>query len=169
MIRAAEFARHDPFFLKFDVRKYFDSIPHDRLIGRLHRLFKDRPLLELLGRIIRAHGDEEGRGLPIGSLTSQHFANHYLGSLDRLVKEGLRIRGYVRYMDDALIWGSSAGELKTVLDEVEGHLRDRLGLTLKPTPYINRVGHGVAFLGARVYPGPADAQPVALGSDSAGG
>lgn len=73
--RARQFARRFPFFLKLYIRKYFDSVPHDRLLDLLARRFKHRPLLELFGRIVRAFRGGMGRGLPIGSLTSQHFAN----------------------------------------------------------------------------------------------
>jgi retron-type reverse transcriptase len=151
--RARQFARRFPFFLKLDVRKYFDSVPHDRLRELLARRFKDPRLLELLGRIIGSFRGGLGRGLPIGSLTSQHLANFYLGWFDRFVKEGLRLRGYVRYMDDMALWADSKGELREALVAAEVFLREELGLTLKPTPYLNRTGHGMDFLGCRLYPG----------------
>ena len=103
--RARHFARRYPWFLKLDIRKYFNSIDHEVLLGRLARKFKDRRLLDLFGRIIASYEVAPGRGVPIGSLTSQHFANFYLGGLDRFVKEGLRAGGYVRYMDDFVVWG----------------------------------------------------------------
>ena len=105
--RAQHFARRNPFFLNMDIRKYFDSIPHQRLYEKLCRLFKDSALLELFRQILDSHSSSQ-RGLPIGSLTSQHFANFYLGHLDRFVKEHLRVRGYVRYMDDFVIWDHCA-------------------------------------------------------------
>ena len=89
------------------MRRYFDSIPHDELIDRLRRRFKDQRLLALFERILRSYAKTPGCGLPIGSLTSQHFANFYLGWFDRFVKESLRIRGYVRYMDDCILWSST--------------------------------------------------------------
>ena len=87
--RAHEFSRKFEWFLKLDVRKYFDSVSHEKLINLLAMRFKDRRLLELLNRIIRAYRGDLGIGLPIGSLTSQHFANFYLGWLDRFAKETL--------------------------------------------------------------------------------
>ncbi|MFI5386959.1 MAG: RNA-directed DNA polymerase [Fimbriimonadales bacterium] len=75
------------FFLKLDIRKYFDSIAQAVLRERLERRFKDRRLLDVFGRIIAGYQTAPGRGVPIGSLTSQHFANFYLGWLDRFVKE----------------------------------------------------------------------------------
>jgi hypothetical protein len=84
------------------------SISHDVLLARLRRLFKDDRLLSLLDRIVFSFQPDAGHGLPIGSLTSQHFANFYLGWFDRFVKEKLRVKGFVRYMDDMIVWGQSA-------------------------------------------------------------
>lgn len=85
--RARRFTRDAAWFLKLDVRKYFDSVSHGNLVDFLRRRFKDRRLLELLTRIITSYRGGVGIGLPIGSLTSQHFANFYLGWMDRFVKE----------------------------------------------------------------------------------
>jgi RNA-directed DNA polymerase len=93
ILRAQHFTRDNGWFLKLDARKYFDSVPHAKLLVFLERRFKDRRLLELLHRIVAAYRGELGIGLPIGSLTSQHFANFYLGWLDRYVKENLRLGG----------------------------------------------------------------------------
>ena len=106
--RAQQFARRFPFFLKIDVRKYFDSISHEILLSRLDLLFKDRRLLDLFERIVHSFRGNLGRGLPIGSLTSQHLANFYLGWFDRYAKETLRLKGYVRYMDDMALWADSS-------------------------------------------------------------
>ena len=103
VLRAAGFARRFPWRLHLDVRQYFDSIPHDTLLACLRQRLKDRQLLELFQGIIAGFRGAAGRGLPIGSLMSQHFANLYLGWLDRFVKESLRIPGYVRYMDDFVV------------------------------------------------------------------
>ena len=149
--RAHQFSQRWPAHLKMDIRKYFDSIPHDRLLARLERLFKDPRLLQLFRRIVRAFRDGSGQGLPIGSLTSQHFANFYLGWFDRFVKERLRISGYVRYMDDLVVWGRSTTELRSVRDDCLAFLADELGLTAKP-PFINRSSVGLPFLGCRVLP-----------------
>jgi len=150
--RALSFARRHAFFLKLDIRKYFDSVPHDRLLARLQRLFKDQRLLQLFARIIGSFRGEAGRGLPIGSLTSQHFANFYLGWFDRQAKDHWRIPGYVRYMDDMLLCSDSKQQLMTCLQDGRDFLREQLRLELKPTPYVNRTAHGVDFLGCRVSP-----------------
>jgi hypothetical protein len=150
--RARHFAQRYPWFLKLDIRKYFDSIRHDTLLGLLERKFKDRRLLDLFGRIIDSYEVAPGRGVPIGSLTSQHFANFYLGRLDRFVKEGLRAGGYVRYMDDFVVWGEDRARLAVVRDRAGEFVGRELSLALKPHPYINRCERGMDFLGCRVHP-----------------
>jgi RNA-directed DNA polymerase len=150
--RARHFARRHPWFLKLDIRKYFDSIDHEVLLGLLARKFKDRRLLDLFGRTVDSYEVAPGRGVPIGSLTSQHFANFYLGWLDRFVKEDLRAGGYVRYMDDFVVWGENRTWLSIVRHRVAEFLERELSLGLKPEPYINRCRIGMDFLGNRVYP-----------------
>jgi hypothetical protein len=152
LARAQRFARQFPVFLKLDIRKYFDSIDHATLGRMLERRFKDQRLLRLFHRIIDGYAVAPGKGVPIGSLTSQHFANFYLGWFDRFVKERLRIPGYVRYMDDMALWSESADELKSALSAVRQFLGDELQLELKPVPYLNRSARGMDLLGCRMFP-----------------
>jgi RNA-directed DNA polymerase len=151
LARAQQFARRYRFFLKLDIRRYFDSIPHQELLGRLDRRFKDQALLELVTRVIGSFRGVLGRGIPIGSLTSQHFANFYLGWFDRFAKEALRMRGYVRYMDDMALWSDDRAALQKVLIVGRDFLRHELDLDLKDHPYANRTEHGTDFLGCRVF------------------
>jgi hypothetical protein len=151
LARAGQFAGRFPFFLKLDIRKYFDSVPHEQLLERLARRFKDRQLLALLGRIVRSFRGSLGRGIPIGSLTSQHLANFYLGWFDRFAKESLRVKGYIRYMDDMALWAETKATLEEALSAGEAFLRDELRLELKATPYLNRTEHGMDYLGCRVF------------------
>ncbi len=152
LLRRQQFARRHPYFLKFDIRKYFDSVDHGVLKMKLARHFKDHALLRLFGRIIDSYAVSPGRGVPIGSLTSQHFANFYLGSCDRFVKQTLRSPAYVRYMDDMLLWESSTAALKSNMASIREFLGEELKLQVKPQPYINRTARGVDFLACRVYP-----------------
>ena len=101
--RACAQAGRFAWFAQIDIRAYFASIGHERLLALLQRRFRDRDLLALLRRIVGAHQPTAGCGLPIGTLTSQYFANFYLNGLDRLLLEHMRVRGYVRYLDDA-VW-----------------------------------------------------------------
>lgn len=149
--RAQRLSRNAACSLKLDVRKFFDSVPHARLIVFLERRIKDRRLLELLSRIIAAYRGELGVGLPIGSLTSQHFANFYLGWLDRFVKESLGVRGYVRYMDDMILWHADLGQLRAMHQQCNNFARESLGLEFKPSD-AQRPSAGIEFLGCRVWP-----------------
>jgi RNA-directed DNA polymerase len=149
--RAAGFQRQYPYYLKMDIRKYFDSIDHSVLLGQLHRRFKDAALLRLFERIIGTYHTQSGKGVPIGNLTSQYFANHYMAFTDRFVKEELRMSAYVRYMDDFVIWHQDLAVLQQVLQQMEGFLSERLALSLK-TGYTNKTAHGLPFLGFRLFP-----------------
>ncbi|MDE6879274.1 MAG: RNA-directed DNA polymerase [Odoribacter sp.] len=136
---------------KFDFRKYFDTIDHAILKVKLRRIFKDSRLLGLFDRIIDSYSRAEGKGLPIGNLTSQYFANYYLSSLDHYVKEELRVKEYVRYMDDFLIFASTREELEHCVGKVRCYASSELDLTLKPVVY-SISNDGVSFLGYTVYP-----------------
>jgi retron-type reverse transcriptase len=154
--RARHFTRRFRYFLKCDIQKYFDSIDHSVLRKIILGKIKDRQLLALLEKII-AHelpGSASGRGLPIGNLTSQHFANLYLSGLDHHLKETLRVPGYVRYMDDFICFSDEKGSLQAILREIRLYLKEQLGLVLKEKVVkIAPVSEGVPFLGCRVFRG----------------
>ncbi len=164
VLRAQAFARQFPWHLKLDVRKYFDSVRHETLMRLLERRFKDKDVLQLLRTVLETYSTEPGRGLPIGNLLSQHLANFYLGHLDHWVKETLGVRGYVRYMDDFVLWADGKAALKTRLAAVRDFLGAELGLGLKDNVQLNRCGRGVPFLGYRVFPGRLALGPRARGS-----
>jgi len=149
--RARCFTRRYRWFLKLDVRKYFDSIDHQVLKRLLGRLFKDREVLDLFDRIIESYAVSEGRGVPIGNLTSQYFANHFLGTVDHLVKECLRTAGYVRYMDDMVLWHNDRQTLLKAGRSIRMFITEHLQMDLKPD-CMNDGGHGLPFLGYLVFP-----------------
>lgn len=151
--RASAHAGRWSWFGQIDVRSYFASIHHAILLGQLARKFKDQDLLALLARIIAAHEDSPGRGLPIGTLTSQHFANFYLSGLDRRLLEGSPAAGFVRYMDDLVWWADSRASVRAALDIVRGCLNDELHLQVKEPVRIGRSRDGLSFCGFRVLPG----------------
>ena len=161
--RAQSFARKYGWFLKCDVRKFFDSIPHEGVEGMLERKIKDRRAAAWLMKIVDTYETTPGRGLPIGNLTSQHLANLYLDRLDRLfaAAPGPR-RGYVRYMDDFACWSDDKAFLLKMRDAAADFLRRELGLELKEAPFVNRSAHGMDFLGMRVYPGRVRAARASL-------
>lgn len=137
-------------YLKMDVRKYFDSVDHSILLDQCNRLFKDRHVLALIAAIVESYEVSPGKGLPIGNLSSQYFANHYLSPLDRYIKENIRARFLVRYMDDLLIWNSSREVLKANRQLIEEYAGEKLGLRFK-IAQVNRQNVGIPFLGYRVF------------------
>lgn len=149
--RAQVFARRYEWFLKLDVRRFFDSVVHTTLLEMLEYVFKDRRVLILFKRILLGYSTQPGRGLPIGSLASQFFANHYLSNLDRMIKQNLKISGYLRYMDDFILWGNNREQLYYARERVEERLQV-LGLKLKTVNHPQRVRKGVPFLGHVVHP-----------------
>jgi retron-type reverse transcriptase len=154
--RAQEILRLFRYYLKLDVRKFFDSVDHGVLKRLLGRRIKDADFLRLLGAIIdqQVPWTEAGKGIPIGNLTSQHFANLYLDPLDHFVKETLRVKGCVRYMDDVVLFADEKGFLWDALAQVERFLRERLLLSVKEgSSVLAPAGEGLSFLGLRIFPG----------------
>ncbi len=149
---AAHWTSRQTWYLKLDVRHYFETIPRRLLFRKVERLFGEVEMLLLWWQLIDSHRPGEPNGLPIGALTSQHLANFYLGFLDRFIKETLRVRGYVRYMDDMLLWSDDKTALLRQRDEVMRFVDAELSLTLKP-PVLNRTRDGLDFLGFRFHPG----------------
>ncbi len=149
--RAEHHARRNAWFLKLDVRKYFDSIPHDRLLAALERRFRNAGVCRLWRTLVEGYEAAPGRGIPIGSLTSQMIGNFYLMPVDRLCLEGVGASGYVRYMDDMALWGER-GALVRAKDAVATEL-GCLGLELKGNWHVQPTGRGMEFLGLRVHPG----------------
>ena len=154
--RAWTYAARYPFFLKLDVRSFFDSIDHDILLGRLLLpMFREREVRQLLERIVRTAlpSQTAGKGLPIGNLTSQWFANLYLDALDHSIKERWRVRGYVRYMDDLALFGTTRAELWRCHDDIAGFLSKERALELKvERTVLAPCTEGVPFLGMRLFP-----------------
>ncbi len=154
---AREQAKRHGWFLKMDVHHYFDSIPHDRLLGILQAKFREQRVRELVEAIVRqpVPGLSTGFGLPIGNLTSQWFANAYLDGLDHLLAEGMRLGGaYLRYMDDILVFADSKASCWELHDRAREWLLRERGLALKDeATIVAPVTEGVPFLGLRIYPG----------------
>lgn len=165
-----QLARRYPFFLQLDVRQFFPSIDHEILLARLARRIRDPQVLELARSILESGdgvlaaeyeqvyfpGDDlfaalRPRGLPIGNLTSQFWANVYLDSLDHCVKRRLRCRGYLRYVDDFLLFAGSKQELWGWKRAIETHL-ESLRLKLHPGAHPRPVTEGIPFLGFVTYP-----------------
>jgi len=115
------------YVLKCDISKYFQSVNKERLKDIIKQKIADEKLLRLINHII----DSSDEGIPIGNLTSQLFANVYLNSLDEYIKYELRVRFYIRYMDDFLIIKESKKELHKIKEQIKLFLIS-LRLTLHP-------------------------------------
>jgi len=151
LARARRFNRQYKWHLKFDFRKYFDSLDHTIIKNQLRSLIKDSRLLNIFESIIDSYQVSPNKGVPIGNLTSQYFANHYLAGADHFVKEVLRIPAYVRYMDDLVLWLDHKETLMDAWARLNQYCASRLNLALKPF-CLNRHSHGLPFLGYLLYP-----------------
>ncbi len=149
--RAKQHTLQYEWYLKLDVRKFFESIHHNVLKGQLARLFKEKALLGIFYQIIDSYEASPSRGMPIGNLTSQYFANHFLSGLDWYIKQELSIPAYVRYMDDMVLWHNDKSVLLYAHKAIESFVADRLLGSLKPFT-LNRSNHGLPFLGFCVLP-----------------
>jgi RNA-directed DNA polymerase len=155
-----------------DIVKYFPSIDHDILRSLLTRRIADRQTLWLVDRLIDSGtgiqsgetpvvyfpGDDlftplRTRGLPIGNLTSQFFANVTLHELDHYVKDKLRCRAYLRYMDDFVLFSDDKGQLQAWKEVIREYLARHLRLTLHPKKsLVFPVRVGIDFCGFRIFP-----------------
>ena len=139
--------------LKCDVRKFFASIRHDRLLELCAKRIRDGRVVTLLRDILDSFEEKPGKGIPLGNLTSQLFANIYLDRLDQYIKRMLRIKNYLRYTDDFVLLSRDHNELERVLPPIREFLLRDLDLDLHPTKVLFRKWHqGVDFLGYVHFP-----------------
>lgn len=149
--RARNAMRHYAYVAKLDVRSYFESISHDVLKNKLRRIFKDYRLLALIDKIIDSYESTKNHGIPIGNLTSQYFANFYLSFLDHYAKEIVGVPVYIRYMDDILLFGRTAADVKVYMRDIAQYAEKELDIKLKQ-PVFCSVDRGISFLGYSLYP-----------------
>lgn len=141
------------FVLKCDVRKFFDSVNHKILLSIIKKRIKDADAMWLLEAIVRSYESGPGKGIPIGNLTSQLFANVYMNELDQFVKHRLKIKHYVRYTDDFAIISKDREELQKLLPPISEFLENELALKLHPNKSIlHSICQGIDFLGYVIFP-----------------
>lgn len=141
--------------LKLDIKKFFASVDHKILKNLIGRKIHDKNILWLIGEIIDSFrlGVEPLRGIPLGNLTSQIFANIYLNELDRFVKNKLKIKYYIRYADDFVILDTEKKNLYPCTSRLEYFLKAKLNLELHPRKIIiSNLRWGIDFLGYIVLP-----------------
>ena len=141
--------------LKCDVRKFFASVDQKILLELLERRIADQDFLWLLGEIIYSYcpsGSSPTKGIPIGNLTSQFFANIYLNELDQFVTNSLKIENYIRYADDFVILSTNRNYLINLIPAIGKFLKLKLGLQLHPNKiFLRKIKSGVDFLGYVVF------------------
>lgn len=145
--------REYAYYAKIDISGYFAAIDHTRLLQVLLRRFKGAECTAQLQRIIASHESTPQRGLPIGSLTSQYFANYYLDGLDRLLASLPAVRAHLRYMDDILWWCDNRQAVVATLQTVKHWLQQERGLQVKPNVQIQPSKQGVTYCGFRILQG----------------
>ncbi len=140
----------DYYVLKCDIKKYFYSINKDILFNIMSKYITDKKLLNLT-KIIIFDDDKDRVGIPIGNYTSQYFANIYLNELDHYVKDVLKVKYYVRYMDDFVLLLDSKSECKIIKRKIEEFIEDKLKLTLNSKSKYFPNSLGVDFCGYRIF------------------
>ena len=167
--RCQHFLHQHQYVLKADIRKYFPSIDHDILKQIIRRKIKCRPTLALIDTIIDNSNPQEKvldyyeqdnlfsplerkKGIPMGNLTSQFFANLYLSPFDHYVKEDLDVKGYVRYVDDFVIFHNNKASLHEIKRQIQDFLANQLRLVVHPRKtQISPCRDGITFLGQRIF------------------
>lgn len=137
------------YVLQCDVRKYFPSIDHQRLLRQISRAISDPKVLQVWWRSIER--TDQASGLPVGSLTSQMAGNAYLDPFDHWIKDDLGFRHYARYMDDWIVLGPCKAALHDLREEVRQRLATELALTLHPKSRVYPASEGVDFCGYRTW------------------
>ncbi len=137
----------DLYYLKLDIRKFFYSI--DRLILRklIEAKIKERRFVDVMMLFATT---EEPLGIPIGNLLSQIYALIYLNPLDHFVKRDMKVRHYVRYVDDMVLVGLSREQALDYKERIVAFLKARLQLELSKST-LQRVRRGVNFVGYRTW------------------
>jgi len=131
-----------------DIRKFFDSIDHEVLLGLLRKRIADPQILGLLENILRSFEHGPGKGMSLGNLTSQLFANVYMDPLDKFVKHSLKAKYYLRYADDFLLLSRDPDELMGCFIEINYFLKNTLKLALHPDKIsLRKLSWGVDFVG----------------------
>ena len=134
------------YILKCDISHFFPSINHKILKKKLRRKIKDPKALKIIFDVI----DSYPSGLGIGSMTSQVLAIFYLNDMDHFIKEELKIKGYIRYQDDFLLFSESKEYLKVCLKRIKEFL-EKEKLTLNDKTRIYSSNENICFLGRNIY------------------
>ena len=142
------------YVFKADIKHYFPEINYQILLNIITHKIQDESVIWLIKQIIYNPSANEGgeRGLPLGNLTSQFFANVYLNELDQFVKHQLKAKYYIRYVDDFVILHKNKYQLREYKERINEFLKEKLSLELHTgKSKIIPLKQGVNFLGLRVF------------------
>ncbi len=141
------------YVLKCDIRKFFASVDQQTLLRLFAKRIQEAETMRLLSKIVGSFSTTSGKGIPLGNLTSQLFANVYLHELDWYVKQKLRVRHYVRYCDDFVLVVKTRTEAYLLACILEQFLYDKLGVHLHPNKiHVRAWTQGIDFLGYVLLP-----------------
>ena len=137
------------YVFKADIKHYFETVDHDILLNIIKRRIKDENILWLIKLIIKHFNPN--KGMPLGNLTSQFFANVFLNELDYYIKNKLKAEYYIRYVDDFVILHQNKNLLEAYLIKIKKYLTT-LKLELHPDKSkIIPLQKGLSFLGYRIF------------------
>lgn len=140
---------NDIYFLKCDIKKYFSNIDHNILLNILKRIDFSDDEMWFIKKLVLEQPDSNLKGLPLGNQSSQWFALLYLNEIDHFIKENLKIKGYVRYMDDMILIHRDKNYLNECLTIIRNLCKTKLNLELNNKTQIGMVKNGIDFLGYR--------------------
>lgn len=148
LLEASRGGQRRAYAVKCDVKQFFASVHHQKLLSMLSTVIGDDRILDLLGKIIGSFSASPGRGIPLGNVTSQLFANIYLDEVDQFVKHALKCKRYVRFCDDCVCVDRDRSVLEDYVGAVGHYFNDNLFLELHGRKTVFRsFGQGVDFLG----------------------
>lgn len=151
--KVSENWKRTAYALKCDVQKFFDSIDHSILRTLIHQKIDDPDLRWLIDEIFKSFERQSGKGLPLGNVTSQLFANVYLNEFDQFMKHQLKALHYFRYCDDFVVLHTDKNVLEQMLPKIRQFLQDKLLLILHPHKIeIRKLRQGIDFLGYVMLP-----------------
>lgn len=137
--------------LKIDIKKYFDSVPHEKLLNLIKKDCQDPLTMWVTKQVIDSYHATPQRGLPIGNLTSQVFANLYLGELDWRIVQQWGFKNLFRFMDDLVILDASKERLEALLEKINACCQSELELTVHPDKIrLVPAQKGFEFLGFKI-------------------
>ena len=137
----------DLYFVKLDIRKFLHSIDRQILRVMVEKKIKDRRFVDLMCEFIEMNTD---KGIPIGNLLSQIYALIYLKPLDNFIKRELKVKSYVRYVDDFVLIGLTIDEAIEAQEKCEKFVQDKLNLELSHW-HIQKIKRGINFVGYRTW------------------